>query len=95
MGRLRYLNLDFLKDNDPGLYSCRVLRSDALRALRKLRRVDGDKRTHGHLFLLAGSRSLGGAAMMAAQGALKAGWVLSRLVFQNPCMQRLWHKYRK
>ena len=49
------------------LNSCRVLRSDALRALRKLRRVDGDKRTHGHLFLLAGSRSLGGAAMMAAR----------------------------
>ena len=73
VGRLRYLNLDFFKDDDSRGHSCRVLRSDALRALRKLRRVDGDKRTHGHLFLLAGSRSLGGAAMMAAQGALKAG----------------------
>ena len=73
VGRLRYLNLGFFKDDDPGLYSCRVLRSDALRRLRKLRRVDGDKRAHGHLFMLAGSRSLGGAAMMAAQGALKAG----------------------
>ena len=73
VGRLRYLNLGFFKDADPSGHTSRVLRSDALRALRKLRRADGDKRAHGHLFLLAGSRSLGGAAMMAAQGALKAG----------------------
>lgn len=73
VGRLRYLNLDFFGDADSRGHACRVLRSDALRRLRKLRRVDGDKRAHGHLFILAGSRSLGGAAMMAAQGALKAG----------------------
>ena len=41
--------------------------------LRKLRPVPDDKRFHGHLFLLAGSRELGGAAMMSAQAALKAG----------------------
>ena len=73
VGRLRYLNLDFFGDADSRGHACRVLRSDALRRLRKLRRVDGDKRAHGHLFMLAGSRLLGGAAMMAAQGALKAG----------------------
>jgi NAD(P)H-hydrate epimerase len=41
--------------------------------LRKLRPAFSDKRSNGHLFLLAGSRDFAGAAMMAAQGALKAG----------------------
>lgn len=72
-GRLRYLNLDFFTVDRQDDIKLRVLHSDALRELRKLRPVAGDKRSYGHLFLLAGSRDLGGAAMMAAQGALKAG----------------------
>jgi NAD(P)H-hydrate epimerase len=51
----------------------RVLRPSALQTLRRLRSVQGDKRSHGHLFLLAGSRELGGAALMAAEASLKAG----------------------
>ena len=73
VGRLRYLNLDFFTDDRLNEKKLRVLRPDALRKLRKLRPVVGDKKSHGHLFLLAGSRELGGAAMMAAEGALKAG----------------------
>lgn len=73
VGRLRYLNLGFFTDCTFGKQNRQVLRSNALRTLRRLRPVAGDKRTHGHLFLLAGSRDLGGAAMMAAHAALKAG----------------------
>lgn len=73
VGRLRYLDLGFFTDSAWGKQNRQVLRSNALRALRRLRPVAGDKRTHGHLFLLAGSRDLGGAAMMAAHAALKAG----------------------
>ena len=75
-GRLRYLDLGFfVKKSDRSFKSSQkqVLCGSALRKLRTLRPADCDKRTHGHLFLLAGSRELGGAAMMAAQAALKAG----------------------
>lgn len=76
VGRLRYLDLGFFKeksnfeDNQSDSY---ILCGSALKTLRKLRPVISDKRSNGHLFLLAGSRDLGGAAMMAAQAALKAG----------------------
>jgi hydroxyethylthiazole kinase-like uncharacterized protein yjeF len=76
IGRLRYLDLGFFTNGEDALSThskIGVLRPTALRNLRKLRPVHSDKRTNGHLFLLAGSRELGGAAMMAAQAALKAG----------------------
>jgi hydroxyethylthiazole kinase-like uncharacterized protein yjeF len=73
VGRLRYLNLDFFTEDNFDDKQSRVLHSNMLQVLRKLRPVIGDKRSLGQLFLLAGSRQLGGAAMMAAEGALKAG----------------------
>ena len=73
VGRIRYLNLDFFTDDKHQENKSRVLPSNALRELRRLRPVVGDKRSHGHLFMLAGSRELGGASMMAAQGCLKVG----------------------
>ena len=73
VGRLRYLNLGFFDENNLEEKRLRVLCPSALQKLRRLRSVAGDKRSHGHLFLLAGSLDLGGAAMMAAQAALKAG----------------------
>jgi NAD(P)H-hydrate epimerase len=75
-GRIRYLELGFfeeLKNPCDEFGKTGVIRSSALKILRKLRPVISDKRSNGHLFLLAGSRHLGGAAMMAAQAALKAG----------------------
>ena len=75
-GRLRYLDLGFFKDSSnksPSVSKTEVLCGSALKTLRKLRPAVCDKRSNGHLFLLAGSRELGGAAMMAAQAALKAG----------------------
>ena len=76
LGRLRYLDLGFFKEKsnlEDNQSSSFVLCGSALKTLRKLRPVISDKRSNGHLFLLAGSRDLGGAAMMAAQAALKAG----------------------
>ena len=75
VGRVRYLDLGFFA-GDTQLdteINHRVVRSSALQLLRKLRPAFSDKRSNGHLFLLAGSRDFAGAAMMAAQGALKAG----------------------
>lgn len=75
-GRLRYLDLGFFKNYtspDSGNAQPEVLRPTVLKKLRALRPAHSDKRTNGHLFLLAGSRELGGAAMMSAQAALKAG----------------------
>ena len=74
-GRLRYLDLGFFEQPEYESNQDRagVLRSSVLKRLRRLRPAVCDKRDQGHLFLLAGSRELGGAAMMAAQAALKAG----------------------
>lgn len=75
-GRLRYLDLGFFdgaSDLTPRSSGIEVLRRSALKTLRELRPADSDKRSNGRLFLLAGSRELGGAAMMAAQAALKSG----------------------
>ena len=75
IGRLRYLDLGFFNSMhfDQPSHSNRVLCSSALPFLRKLRPVNSDKRDFGHLLVLAGSRELGGAAMMTVQGALRAG----------------------
>ena len=51
----------------------KILRSSALPVLRKLRPVHSDKRDYGHLLGIAGSRELGGAAMMCARAALRSG----------------------
>ncbi|MEK9773029.1 MAG: NAD(P)H-hydrate dehydratase [Opitutae bacterium] len=75
VGRLRYLDLGFFNGSEIKNFpeSEKVLRSSALAQLRKLRPVDCDKRDFGHLLMVAGSRDLGGAALMCAQGALRAG----------------------
>ena len=75
VGRLRYLDLGFF-ENAPNDASCsveKVLRSSALPLLRKLRPVNSDKRSFGHLLVIAGSRDMGGAALMCVRGALRAG----------------------
>ena len=55
VGRLRYLDLGFFKDENDGISNdskVGVLRPSVLRVLRKLRPVHSDKRSNGHLFLL-------------------------------------------
>ena len=75
VGRLRYLDLVFFENHPPKKWGdCpKVLAPSALSTLRKLRPAHCDKRNFGHLLVLAGSRELGGAAMMTVRGALRAG----------------------
>mgnify|MGYP001588295311 FL=1 len=75
VGRIRYLDLGFFDGGSKKAAGGgdRVIRSSSLQALRRLRPAFSEKRSNGHLLLLAGSRDFAGAAMMAAQAALKAG----------------------
>ena len=75
VGRLRYLDLGFFENHLSEKWgNCpKVLASSALSTLRRLRPAHCDKRSFGHLLVLAGSRELGGAAMMTVRGALRAG----------------------
>lgn len=72
-GRLRYLDLGFF--NEPTSTSTKnfVLTPDVLWPLKSLRPALSDKRHHGRVFVVAGSMTFPGAAMMAALGAIYGG----------------------
>jgi hydroxyethylthiazole kinase-like uncharacterized protein yjeF len=70
-GRVRYLDLDFFSGNEVGAQ--RVLTKDVLNPLGALRPSRSDKRTFGHLFVVAGSRNYPGAALMAVLAGLRSG----------------------
>lgn len=73
-GRVRYLDLGFFAAEPevaPGAE--RVLTTEVLAPLAGLRDPWSDKRTHGHVFIVAGSRSYPGAALMATLAALRSG----------------------
>lgn len=70
-GRLRYLDLGFFRGDEPG--ENRVLTPGVLAGLAALRSSASDKRTYGHVFVLAGSLSYPGAALMAVLSALRSG----------------------
>ncbi len=70
-GRLRYLDLGFFAGMEGGAE--RVLLPSVLAPLGGLRRADSDKRSQGHLLVVAGSRGYPGAALMAVLAALKSG----------------------
>lgn len=72
-GRLRYLDLGFFADDDGTAAETRVLTPAVLDLLRGLRDPQGDKRHHGHVFILAGSRNYPGAALMCVLAAIRSG----------------------
>ena len=73
-GRVRFLDLGFFDAEPDGAGgSERVLTEAVLRSLGGLRDPRSDKRTHGHVFIVAGSRSFPGAALMATLAALRSG----------------------
>lgn len=73
VGRLRYCDLGFFDAAEPALVHQHVLTADVLDPLRDLRPATCDKRTYGHLLVVAGSRSMPGAALMAVSSALRSG----------------------
>lgn len=73
VGRLRYLDLGFFTAAEPALVHRHVLTSAVLDPLRALRPAFCDKRTFGHLLVVAGSRTMPGAALMAVRSALRSG----------------------
>ena len=72
-GRPRYLDLGFFAEGAGEGSADRVILSSILRPLSGLRSASSDKRSQGHLFIVAGSGSYPGAAMMATLSALKSG----------------------
>lgn len=72
-GRLRYLDLGFFADDGYDDALEQVLTESMLKPLRRLRDPHGDKRSQGHLFIVAGSRDYPGAALMSVTAALRSG----------------------
>ncbi len=70
-GALRYLDLGFFRANRAT--DLRVLRDRILDPLRGIRPARSEKRQHGHLAILAGSRSMPGALSLCVQAALRSG----------------------
>src|SRR6185295_4076064 len=70
-GRVRFLDLGFFRGNESG--GDRVLTPAVLAPLAKLRAPRSDKRTYGHVFIVAGSRHFPGAALMTTLAALRSG----------------------
>lgn len=70
-GRIRYLDLGFFRGTEPG--GDRVLKPEILRPLAGWRAPGSDKRSHGHVFILGGSRSFPGAVLMSVLAAIRSG----------------------
>jgi NAD(P)H-hydrate epimerase len=70
-GRVRYLDIGFFWGDEPG--DERVLTTAVLAPLTALRPPQSDKRTYGHVFVVAGSRNFPGAALMTVLAALRSG----------------------
>ena len=71
IGCIRYFDIGFFGENFDS--SERVIANTILDSLRARRPVQSDKRTFGHLLVIAGSRSMPGALMMAVRSALQSG----------------------
>jgi NAD(P)H-hydrate epimerase len=73
-GRVRYINLGFFREpRTPHPADDRVLTAAVLEPLSELRSAQTDKRSHGHLLMVAGSGDYPGAALMSVQSALRSG----------------------
>lgn len=72
VGRVRYLDIGFFAGEQPEA-DLRLITSDVLAPLRRLREASVDKRTFGHVFVIGGSRGMPGAALLAVESALLSG----------------------
>ncbi len=72
VGRIRYLDLGFFENEAPWSAQ-RVIKGSILDSLRRLRDPSSDKRHHGHVFALGGSRPMPGALLMTVMAAVRSG----------------------
>ena len=73
VGRVRYLDIGFFDSGQAEERENFILLPSVLHPLGGLRPAQTDKRSYGHLFVLAGSRSMPGAVLMAVRAALQSG----------------------
>ncbi len=71
IGCIRYLDIGLV--NEPMDSDKRILVDESLNPLRGRRQTHVDKRSYGHLVILAGSRQMPGALIMSVRSALKSG----------------------
>lgn len=70
-GCIRYLDIGLFKEFREG--PMRTITGSLLDGLRSRRPANVEKRTYGHLFIIAGSRRMPGALMMSVKSALRSG----------------------
>ena len=71
VGLVRYLDIGFFEQDAEA--KSRVVVDSILNPLRALRPADSEKRRHGHLAIVAGSRGMPGALAMCVRSALRSG----------------------
>lgn len=76
VGRVRYVDIGFFDDAHEDEFKANdhwCVVPNVLEPLKHLREAKTDKRTYGHLLIVAGSRSYPGALVMAGRAALNSG----------------------
>ncbi len=73
-GRLRYLDIGFFESENPrNQTGWNVINPNIFRFSDKRRQAVSDKRSYGHLLVVAGSRRMPGALLMCVQAAVRSG----------------------
>ena len=73
-GRIRYIDIGFFNQNQTEFEnSTKILTDDILNPIRQMRPSNCDKRSHGHLFCIGGSRNMPGALLLTVRAALRSG----------------------
>lgn len=72
VGRIRFLPLPVFA-NQPDDGNCFIVAKNNYKWINRLRAAKSDKRTHGHILVLAGSANMPGAALMSSFGVLHSG----------------------
>ncbi|MBT5691768.1 MAG: NAD(P)H-hydrate dehydratase [Opitutae bacterium] len=73
-GRIRYIDIGFFNQNLTQFEnSKKILTEDTLKPIRQMRPSNCDKRSHGHLFCIGGSRHMPGALLLTVRAALRSG----------------------
>jgi len=88
-GRIRLVELDFVRENPPEIGKLSWVPRDCYRDLVKWRDGHADKRQHGHALLVVGSPTMPGAALMSASGAVQSGAGLVSVVAPANIASRL------